>query len=122
MSQEVVCVDFWANGFGMRMRIALREKEVEFEFKEEDLQVKNRSELVLGMNPVYRSVPILIHHGKPVIGSINIVEYIDEVWKEGPSLLPADPIDRANARFWADFIDKMVNIYVVHLLSINFLK
>lgn len=122
MSQEVVCVDFWANGFGMRMRIALREKGVEFEFKEEDLQVKTRSELVLGMNPVYRSVPILIHHGKPVIGSINIVEYIDEVWKEGPSLLPADPIDRANARFWADFIDKMVNIYVVHLLSINFLK
>ncbi|KAJ4752830.1 Glutathione S-transferase family protein [Rhynchospora pubera] len=108
MSEEVVCVDFWANGFGMRVRIALREKGVQFELKEEDLRAKERSALVLEMSPVLRQIPILIHHGKPVLGSINIVEYIDEVWKEGPALLPADPLDRAHARLWAHYIDKML--------------
>jgi glutathione S-transferase len=28
----VTCVDFWCNEFGMRARIALREKRVPFEF------------------------------------------------------------------------------------------
>ncbi|OAY79637.1 putative glutathione S-transferase parC [Ananas comosus] len=107
MLGELVCVDYWANGFGMRVRIALREKLVEFEFKEEDLWVTQRSQLVLEMNPIYRSVPILIHHGRPVCGSVNIIEYIDEVWRvDRSSLLPQDPYGRAQARFWADFIDK----------------
>ncbi|XBI60482.1 hypothetical protein VPH35_041407 [Triticum aestivum] len=54
----VTCVDFWANGFGMRARIALRELGAAFEYVEEDL--------VRRMNPIHRSVPILIHRGRPV--------------------------------------------------------
>ena len=105
---EVVCVDFWANLFGMRVLIALRELGVSFEYIEEDLRVRERSELVRRMNPVHRSIPILIHHGRPVCGSVNIVEYIDEVWGEEAHLLPGDPTGRADARFWADFIDLKV--------------
>jgi glutathione S-transferase len=71
-------VDFWCNEFGMRARIALREKRVPFEFVEEDLRVRQRSDLVRRMNPVHRSIPILIHAGRPVCGSMNIVEYVDE--------------------------------------------
>ncbi|CAD6221192.1 unnamed protein product [Miscanthus lutarioriparius] len=110
-ADQVTVVDFWANGFGMRARIALRELGVAFRYVEEDLRVRERSELVRRMNPVHRSVPILIHDGRPVCGSINILEYVDEVWgnkASRPSLLPHDPLQRAHARFWADFVDQKV--------------
>nr|BAJ98279.1 predicted protein [Hordeum vulgare subsp. vulgare] len=112
---EVVCIDFWANLFGMRVLIALRELGVSFKYIEEDLRVCERSDLVLRMNPVHRMVPILIHHGRPICNSINILEYIDEVWGHrqetqagGTRLLPIDPLHRAYARFWADFVDNKV--------------
>jgi glutathione S-transferase len=114
-ADQVTVVDFWANGFGMRARIALRELGVAFRYVEEDLRVRERSELVRRMNPVHRSVPILIHDGRPVCGSVNILEYIDEVWGNNPTracFLPHDPLQRAQARFWADFVDQKVKSFL----------
>ena len=93
---EVTCVAFWANSFGMRARIALRELGVAFCYVEEDLHVRERSELVRRMNPVHRSVPVLIQDGRPVCGSHNILEYADETWGGGGArrLLPRDPLQR----------------------------
>lgn len=108
MSSEVVVVDFWANGFGMRARIALEEKGIEYRYVEEDLSIAERSPLVLEMNPVCKSVPVLIHGRRPICDSLVIVQYIDEAWKVGPTLLPRDPHQGALARFWADFINKKV--------------
>ncbi|PKA60455.1 Glutathione S-transferase U16 [Apostasia shenzhenica] len=51
-------------------------------------------------------VPVLIHHGVPICESMIIVQYIDEVWSSGePHILPADPLERAAARFWAFYLD-----------------
>ena len=36
------------------------------------------------------------------------IEYIDEVWKDKSALLPTDPYQRAQARFWAYYVDKKV--------------
>ncbi|XAR56359.1 Glutathione transferase [Bertholletia excelsa] len=90
--------------FGMRLRIALAEKGIEYEYREED--PRNKSELLLKMNPVHKKIPILIHNDKLVCESIIAVQYIDEVWSKKAPFLPSDPYQRAQARFWADYIDK----------------
>ncbi|KAM7490677.1 hypothetical protein LguiA_033598 [Lonicera macranthoides] len=104
---EVILLDCWASIFGMRVRIALAEKGIEYEFKQEDL-VNTKSPFLSKMNPVHKKIPVLIHNGKPVCESLIAVQYIDEVWKDKAPLLPSDPYQRAQARFWADFIDKKV--------------
>ncbi|XP_056173417.1 probable glutathione S-transferase isoform X2 [Syzygium oleosum] len=103
MAEEVILLDFWPSLFGMRARIALREKGVEFEWREEDLS--NKSFQLLKMNPLHNQIPVLIHNGKPVCESLIMVQYINETWGQS-RLLPSDPYERACARFWADYVDK----------------
>ena len=104
----MILMDFWPSMFGMRVRLALAEKGVKYEYREEDLE--NKSQLLLQMNPVHKKIPVLVHNGKPICESLIIVQYIDEVWKDRAPLLPSDPYQRAQARFWADFVDKKVSL------------
>ncbi|KAG5597462.1 hypothetical protein H5410_038694 [Solanum commersonii] len=106
MGDDVVLLDFWPSPFGMRVRIALKEKGVDYESKEENLS--DKSSLLLKMNPVYKQIPVLIHNGKPVCESLISVQYIDEVRKDKTPLLPSDPYERSHARFWADYVDKKI--------------
>ncbi|XP_052179259.1 probable glutathione S-transferase parC isoform X1 [Diospyros lotus] len=106
---ELILLNSWASPFGARVRIAMAEKGInQYELREEDLF--SMSPLLLKMNPVHRKVPVLIHNGKPICESMNIVQYIDEVavFNGKPALLPPDPYSRSKARFWADFIDQKV--------------
>ncbi|KAH8494620.1 hypothetical protein Peur_060689 [Populus x canadensis] len=105
-SDQVTLLDFWPSPFGMRARLALAEKGVKYEYSEEDL--RSKSALLLQMNPVNKQIPVLVHNGKPVCESLIIVQYIDEVWKDSAPLLPSDPYQRAQSRFWADFVDKKI--------------
>ena len=116
--RELTCVDFWANGYGMRVRIALREMEIGFKYIEEDFRNQQTSKLVLDMNPVYRFTLILLHHGRPVCLPKNILEYIDEVW--GDHLLPSDPLKRAHQRFWGDYVDQKVR-YLLSLILFEYI-
>ncbi|KAF8413557.1 hypothetical protein HHK36_001548 [Tetracentron sinense] len=106
MADEVVLLDFWPSPFGMRVRIALAEKGIKYEYKEEDL--RNKSPLLLKMNPVHKKIPVLIHNGKPICESLIMVQYIDDVWKDKCPLMPSDPYQRSQARFWADYVDKKI--------------
>ncbi|KAJ3707205.1 hypothetical protein LUZ61_010910 [Rhynchospora tenuis] len=100
-----VLLNFWESPYGQRVRIALAEKGIEYEYKEEDLF--NKSDLLCKSNPVYRKVPVLIHDGNTICESLAIVEYIDEVWPDKVKILPSDPYQRSQARFWADFSNKV---------------
>ncbi|KAI9074255.1 hypothetical protein K1719_043820 [Acacia pycnantha] len=106
-NNKVVLLHATVSMFSMRARVAFAEKGIEYEGREQDLI--NKGDELLQMNPIHKKVPVLIHNGKVICESLIIVQYIDEVWKDqGNPLLPSDPFDRAQARFWADFVDKKV--------------
>ena len=74
-----------------RVRIALAEKGIEHEVTQVDLA--DRPEWLLELNPPYGRVPVL--DGLPE--SEVIMELLEEIHPE-PALLPADPAARARAR------------------------
>ncbi|XP_062193583.1 glutathione transferase GST 23-like [Phragmites australis] len=94
----------WASPIAIRVEWALRLKGVEYEYIDEDLT--DKSDALLRYNPVTKKVPVLVHDGKPIAESTIIVEYIDETWKDGYPIMPADPYERAQARFWARFAEE----------------
>lgn len=102
----VLILDCSASPFCLRVRLALEEKGVAYESREENL-LGGKSDLLLNSNPIHKKVPVLLHNGQPVSESSNIVAYIDEAWSSKP-LLPTTPYERSQARFWADYIDKTV--------------
>ncbi|XP_022725927.1 glutathione S-transferase U17-like [Durio zibethinus] len=101
---DVKVLGSWSSPFMLRARIALHLKSVNYEYIEENL-LESKSELLLKSNPVFKKVPVLIHGDKSICESLIIVQYINEVWTSGPSILPSDAYERANSRFWAAYID-----------------
>lgn len=106
MKDKLILLDCWASSYGMRVKIALAEKGLEYECREENFQ--DKSPLLLQSNPIHKTIPVLVHNGKPVCESLIIVSYIDEVWPEKSPLLPSDPYEKSQALFWADYIDKKI--------------
>ena len=102
--------------FVNRVQIALNLKSIDYEYLEETFGTK--SELLVKSNPVHKKMPVMIHDDKPICESLIIVQYIDEQWTSGPTILPTETYDRAIARFWAAYLDdKVINILNHTLIS-----
>ncbi|AFY86393.1 Glutathione S-transferase domain protein [Chroococcidiopsis thermalis PCC 7203] len=85
--------------YAHRSRLVLLEKGIDFELIEIDLQ--NKPAGFTEISP-YGKVPVIKHGDVRVWESAIINEYLDEVFPE-PSLLPKEPVNRAQARIWIDF-------------------
>ncbi|TYI58494.1 hypothetical protein E1A91_D11G362700v1 [Gossypium mustelinum] len=115
--KEVKLLGTWFSPYVQRVVWVLKLKGIDYEWVEQSFRdPKNRSQLLLKYNPVMKTVPVLVHHGRPVLESLIILEYIDETWKNNP-ILPSDPYDRAMARFWENLIDQKITKILSKLLS-----
>ncbi|KAG7966645.1 hypothetical protein I3843_08G059600 [Carya illinoinensis] len=112
---KVTLHGLWLSSYVKRVELALKIKGIPYEYVEEDM--KNKSPQLLKYNPVHKMVPILVHNGKPIVESSVILEYIDETWKNGPPLLPRDPYERAQVRFWASFVQKQLFETMISVLK-----
>ncbi|KAK1437786.1 hypothetical protein QVD17_03584 [Tagetes erecta] len=105
-SSEIKLIGTDASHFASRVKFVLNLKSIEYEYIVENLACK--SELLLTLNPVYQRVPVLVHaNNPPILESLVIIEYLDEMYPDVHPILPSDPLDRANNRFWASYIDNM---------------
>ncbi|XP_047313368.1 glutathione S-transferase U17-like [Impatiens glandulifera] len=96
--------------FVNRVQIALNLKSIDYEYIEETFLPK--SELLLKSNPVHKKIPVMFHEDKPICESLVIVQYIDDKWTSGPTILPTEPYDRAIARFWSAYLDDKLFPYL----------
>lgn len=87
-----------------KVRIALREKNLDFELRSE--KVWERRPEFLAINPAGQ-VPVLIEeNGATLCDSVAITEYLDETHPEPFALLPTDPLARAEARRLVAWFDQ----------------
>ena len=98
----------WRSFCSIKVRLCLAEKGLAWESRVVDLMALEHTRpeyLKLNPNGV---VPTLVHDGVPIIESTLINEYLNEVFPS-PALLPADPVGRAQARFWVKFEDDVLH-------------
>lgn len=90
-----------------RVRFVLHAKGLAFEERRLDLFAGDQLRPdYLKLNP-NGLVPTLVHDGAPVIDSSVIMEYLEEVFSDGRSFVPAEPAGRARMRALIRFIDEV---------------
>ncbi|XP_038883698.1 glutathione S-transferase U8-like [Benincasa hispida] len=102
MAEELEVFGFWPSPFSLRVELALKLKGIQYKYLEEDV-LNNKSDLLAKHNSIYKNIYVLLHHGKPILEYLVILEHIEEAWKHS-HILPQHPHQRALARFWATFI------------------
>jgi maleylacetoacetate isomerase len=94
---------YFRSSAAFRVRIALNLKQLDYETAAIHLRRNDQSKPdYRGINP-QGLVPALDDGGQPLIQSLAIIEYLDELHPE-PPLLPKNPIDRARVRALADIV------------------
>ncbi len=82
--------------YSRKVRIALREKGLDFELKSE--KTWERRPEFLALNPAGQ-VPVLVEENGAVFAdSVAITEYLEEAYPDAPKLLPEIPAERAETR------------------------
>ncbi|MFM9936847.1 MAG: glutathione S-transferase N-terminal domain-containing protein, partial [Novosphingobium sp.] len=94
---------YWRSTAAWRVRTVLALKGLEWEAVPHDLRTGAQSAPdYVALNP-QALIPALEVDGAVLTQSLAICEYLDERWPE-PPLLPADPLERARVRGFAQAI------------------
>jgi glutathione S-transferase len=89
-------------------RLVLSAKRLDYE--EVPLDLTQKADFPEKLSP-YRYVPVLVHDEQRVFESTIINEYLDDVFP-ARALMPADPVQKAQVRFWVNFVqDRLVSAY-----------
>ena len=115
-----VLYHLWLSPFCRKVRVALREKGIEFEMKTENLALR-RPEF-LALNPA-GEVPVLVEDDGTVIAdSAAICEYLEDICPE-PPLLAGTPAERGEIRRLVAWFDRKFNYEVSeNLVGEKFMK
>ena len=91
-----------------KVRFALAEKGVEWNSHYLDILAGDQFDPeYMKLNPK-AVVPTIVHDGQVIVESTVICEYIDETF-DGPSLVPATPLERARMRLWTKTVDEVIH-------------
>jgi glutathione S-transferase len=97
---KYLLVSFKTCPWVQRAAIALREKNIDFEFRH--IEPDNRPDWFLAISP-HKKVPVLrVDDSVSLFESNAIAEYLDET--VAPRLHPNDPVERAVNRAWTDYV------------------
>lgn len=100
MTEDLQLFGYWRSSAAYRVRIGLNLKGLAYASTPVHL-IRSGGEQHLPAfaeaNP-QKLVPVLQHGGRLIRQSLAILEYIDEVWANGPALLPATARGRARVR------------------------
>lgn len=101
--------------FARKVRMALRHKDVPYQSI--DALALGELDRLRAVSP-RAEVPVLDEDGVVVVGSADIVAYLDDRFPE-PPLLPATPALRARAREWQRLADTLLDA-IIHDMSLWF--
>lgn len=104
MPERIHLISFDTCPYVERSRVVLEEKGLDYDVTFIDLRKK--PDWFLAISPRGK-VPVLVVDDEPIFESTVINEYLEEAFPE-PSLFPADPRERAQARSWTVFANDAV--------------
>ncbi len=103
----------WLSPFCRKVRIALKEKKIDFEMRAEN--VWERRPEFLALNPA-GEVPVLVEPGGSALsGSDVICEFLDDIHPE-PPLIGKSPLEKAEVRRLVYWFDRKFNAEVTENL------
>lgn len=98
MPTELTLYSYWRSSAAYRVRIALNLKQLPYTVKPVSLlRGEQRAAEFREMNP-QELIPILFDGERVIRQSLAIIEYLDEIYTEGPPLLPVTARARARVR------------------------
>ncbi|KZV87844.1 glutathione S-transferase [Exidia glandulosa HHB12029] len=104
-AQPLVFYAGWFCPFVQRSWIALEEKGVPYQYKEVNPYKKEPHFLAINPKGLVPSAEV---HGKALYESLVLNEFFEDFFPDAPKLLPEDPVEKARARIWIDYIAKTI--------------
>ncbi|KZS87620.1 glutathione-S-transferase [Sistotremastrum niveocremeum HHB9708] len=102
---DIIFYAGWFCPFVQRVWIALEEKGISYEYREENPYHKDPEFLKISPKGL---VPAIIYQGQPIHESLVILEFLEEAFPNTKPLLPADPYARSQIRLALDHISKSI--------------